>query len=147
MSNESTTAVQARRSGYRTLLGYRTRAWREAYGEVELVIGPQHMNSIGIVHGGVYASLLDVALGSAVSFCAVPGNARYSTTVSLTTTFLKSAASGVLVAVGHVDGVEGRLATASGQVTDNNGTLLAVAQATFLYFPGSERPEGVPKRG
>jgi uncharacterized protein (TIGR00369 family) len=146
MSNESATTVQARKSGYRTLLGYRTRAWREAYGEVELMIGPQHMNSIGLVHGGVYASLLDVALGSAVSFCAVPGRARYSTTVSLTTTFLKGTASGLLVAVGRIDGVEGRLATASGEVTDGNGTLLAVAQGSFLYFPGSERPEGVEKK-
>jgi len=146
MSNERATDPKARRSGYRTLLGYRTTAWREAYGEIELVIGPQHLNSIGLVHGGVYASLLDVALGSAVSFCAVPGHARYSTTVSLTTTFLKGASSGVLRAVGRVEAVEGRLATASGQVTDDNGTLLAVGQATFLYFPGSEHPDGVPKK-
>ena len=31
---------------------------------LELDIGPQHMNSIGLVHGGVYATLLDVAMGS-----------------------------------------------------------------------------------
>jgi uncharacterized protein (TIGR00369 family) len=146
MSNESASAVSARRSGYRSLLGYRTRAWAQGYGEVELQVGPQHMNSIGIVHGGVYASLLDVALGSAVSYCAVPGCARYSTTVSLTTTFLKGATSGLLTAMGRVESTEGRVATASGQVVDEAGTLLAVAQATFLYFPGSEHPDGVPKR-
>jgi uncharacterized protein (TIGR00369 family) len=145
MSNETPIAVQARRSGYRSLVGYRTTAWSEAFGQLELIVGPQHMNSIGIVHGGVYASLLDVALGSAVSFCAVPGNARYSTTVSLTVTFLKSSQAGKLIAVGRVNGVEGRLATGTGEVTDEAGTLLAVAQGSFLYFPGSERPEGVPK--
>ena len=27
-----------------------------------------------------------------------------------------------------------------------DGKLVAVGQGSFLYFPGSERPEGVPKR-
>jgi uncharacterized protein (TIGR00369 family) len=138
--------TQRRRSGYRQLIGYRTKAWREGYGEVELVVGPQHLNSIGVVHGGVYAALLDVALGHAVAFCMVPGNFRFSTTVSLTTSFLKGARSGVLTAAGRVEGVTGRLVTATGEVRDDAGGLCAVAQASFLYFPGSERPEGVPRR-
>jgi uncharacterized protein (TIGR00369 family) len=144
MQDQSDT--QRKRSGYRTHLGYRTKAWREGYGEVELPLGPQHLNSIGVVHGGVYASLLDVALGHAVSYCTVPGNARYSTTVSLTTTFLQSASAGTLTAVGRVNGIEGRLVTASGEVRDAGGVLLAAGQGSFLYFSGSERPEGVPKR-
>lgn len=144
MQDQSDT--QRRRSGYRTLIGYRTSAWREGYGEVQLTVGPQHLNTIGIVHGGVYMSLLDVALGHAVAFCTVPGHFRFSTTVSLTTSFLKGAKSGVLTAIGRVDGVDGRLATGSGEVRDAAGELCAVAQASFLYFPGSERPEGVPRR-
>jgi uncharacterized protein (TIGR00369 family) len=137
---------QARRSGYRRLIGYRTKVWREACGEVEMIIGPEHLNSLGVVHGGVYASLLDASLGHAVSFCTTPGNARYSTTVSLTTTFVASASVGTLIAVGRLDGINGRLVTASGEVRDQDGALLAVGQGSFLYFPGSERPEGVPKR-
>ncbi len=146
MTEEGASAGERRRSGFRTLLGYTTRVWAENYGEVELVIGPQHMNSIGIVHGGVYATLLDAAFGHAVSYCAVPGNARYSTTVSLTTTFLKGAKEGVLRACAKVDGVDGRLATCSGEIRDETGALLAVAQGSFLYFPGSENPEGQPRR-
>jgi uncharacterized protein (TIGR00369 family) len=135
MKDESDT--QRKRSGFRDHIGY---------GEVELIIGPKHMNSVGIVHGGVYMSMLDVALGHAVSYCTVPGNFRFSTTVSLTTSFLKGAKSGVLTAVGRIDGIQGRLATGTGEVRDEAGDLCAVAQASFLYFPGSERPEGVPKR-
>ena len=137
---------QRKRSGYRQLIGYRTKAWREGYGEVELIVGPQHLNSVGIVHGGVYASMLDVAMGHAVSYCTVPGNFRFSTTVSLAMNFIKAARGSVLTAVGRVDGVEGRVATGSAEVRDETGQLCAVAQASFLYFPGSERPEGVPKR-
>jgi uncharacterized protein (TIGR00369 family) len=143
MQDQSDT--QRRRSGYRQLIGYRTKVWREGHGEVELAIGPQHLNSIGIVHGGIYAALLDVALGHAAAFCTVPGNFRFSTTVSLTTNFLKGAKGGVLTAIGRIDGVEGRIATGSGEVRDEDGELCAVAQASFLYFPGSERPEGVPR--
>jgi uncharacterized protein (TIGR00369 family) len=137
---------QRKRSGFRDLIGYRTKAWREGYGEVELVIRPEHLNSVDIVHGGVYMSMLDVALGHAVAFCTVPGNFRFSTTVSLTTSFLKGARSGVLTAVGRIDGIQGRLATGTGEVRDEAGELCAVGQASFLYFPGSERPEGVPRR-
>lgn len=137
---------QRKRSGFRDHIGYRTKAWREGYGEVELVIRPEHLNSVDIVHGGVYMSMLDVALGHAVSYCTVPGNFRFSTTVSLTTSFLKGAKSGVLTAIGRIDGVQGRLATGTGEVRDEAGDLCAVGQASFLYFPGSERPEGVPKR-
>lgn len=144
MTDES--ATQPRRSGYRTLIGYRTKVWRENYGEIELRLGPQHMNSIGIAHGGVYVSLLDVALGSAVGYCPTPGHARYSTTISLTTTFLKSASAGIITAVGRVEGLHGRLATGTGEVRNEAGELLAVAQGSFLYFPGSERLEGVPVR-
>ena len=144
MQDQSDT--QRRRSGYRQLIGYRTKAWREGYGEVELVIGPQHLNTIGVVHGGVYVSLLDVALGHAVAYCTVPGNFRFSTTVSLTTSFLKGARAGVLTAVGRINGLEGRVVTGTGEVTDEAGNLCAVAQGSFLYFPGSELPEGVPRR-
>ena len=37
MQDQSDT--QRRRSGYRDLIGYRTNAWREGHGEVELMIG------------------------------------------------------------------------------------------------------------
>ncbi len=146
MTDQSDVAGRRKRSGFRTLVGYTTKAWREGFGEVELVIGPQHLNSIGVVHGGIYAALLDVAMGHAVSYCAVPGNARYSTTVALTTSFLKGIDQGVLSAVGQVDGIEGRIATCTGEVRNAEGALLATGQGSFLYFPGSERPDGVPRR-
>ena len=144
---EDKSDIQRKRSGYRQLIGYRTTAWREGYGELQLIIGPQHLNSVGSVHGGVYMSMLDVALGHAVAYCTVPGNFRFSSTVSLTTSFLKGARSGVLTATGRIDGLQGRLATGTGEVRDEAGDLCAAAQGSFLYLPGSERSEGVlPRR-
>jgi uncharacterized protein (TIGR00369 family) len=103
------------------------------------------MNALGIVHGGVYCALLDVAIGHAVAFCTVPGHTRLSTTLALSTTFLRSATGGMLTATGRLHGVDGRVATGTGEVRDGNGTVCATAQASFLYFPGSEQPQGVPR--
>ncbi len=38
MQDQSDT--QRKRSGFRMLIGYRTKVWREGYGEVELPLGP-----------------------------------------------------------------------------------------------------------
>ena len=134
-----------RRSGFRTLVGYTTRAWREGYGEVELLLAERHMNVMGRAHGGVYATILDAALGQATAWCAVPGNARFCVTLSLTVSYLDGAEAGTtLIAIGRVTAIEGRIATCSAEVRDETGRLCATGQASFMYRPGSERPEGVP---
>ena len=131
---------------FRALLGYKTRTWRKDFGEVDLEIGPHLMNSLGIVHGGVYVTLLDAAFGHAVAWCEVPGNVRSAVTVSLNTTFLAVAKTGPLIASGRVEHREGRLVTVTGEVVDGEGTLCVVGQGSFMYLPGSENPEGVPRK-
>ena len=130
--------------GFRRLLGYDTKIWADRYGEVTLAIDGRHDNSHGIVHGGVYASLLDAAFGHAVSYCGVPGRTRLAVTTSLQTTYLAPARAGILTAIGRVLHVEGRIATCTGEVRLDDGTLCATGRASFMYKPGSELPEGVP---
>jgi uncharacterized protein (TIGR00369 family) len=131
---------------FRRLLGYTTRVWQEGYGEVELLVRADHMNSMGIVHGGIYMSMLDGAFGHAVAWCAQPGNVRSAVTVSMTTTFLSAAGPGVLIARGRVESQAGRMVTVTGDVIDAAGTRCAVGQATFMYLPGNDGRDGVPKR-
>jgi uncharacterized protein (TIGR00369 family) len=132
-------------AGFRNLVGYRTKGWREGYGEIHLDIKPTHLNMLGFVHGGVYATILDAALGHAVAWCGVPGNRRAAVTVSLTTTYLSGAKSGTLMAIGRLIHIEGRVATCTGEIRDSNGTLFVRGQASFMYLPGNEKPEGVPR--
>lgn len=132
---------------FRALVGYRTQAWREGYGEIALDIRDDHMNSLGIVHGGVYAALLDAAFGQAACWCAVEGNVRSAVTVSLNTVFLATIRTGRLVGYGRVEHVEGRMATLTGEIVADDGTLCATGQAAFLYMPGSEHRDGVPRKG
>ena len=129
--------------GFRRTIGYKTTVWAERYSEVILEIDGRHDNSHGIVHGGVYATLLDAAFGGAVAFCGVPGRTRLAVTITLQTKYLSSARRGVLTAKGRVIGVEGKVATCAGEVWLDDGTLCATGQGSFMYLHGSEQPDGV----
>lgn len=130
--------------GFRRMMGYETKSFAERFGEVTLKIDARHDNSHGIVHGGVYAALLDAAFGHAVAYCGTPGRTRLAVTIDLHTTYLAPARAGVLTATARVLDVNGRVATCAGEVRLDDGTLCATGQANFLYKPGSEAPEGVP---
>jgi uncharacterized protein (TIGR00369 family) len=134
--------------GFRRTIGYETKVWAERYAEITLAIDGRHDNSHGMVHGGIYAAMLDAAFGHAVAFCGTPGRTRLSVTITLQVTYLAPAKSGVLTAKGRVLGVEGRVATCRGEVWLDDGThagtLCATGVASFMYKPGSEAPDGVP---
>ncbi len=130
---------------FRRLVGYETAIWREGYCEIRLAIGPQHMNRLGKVHGGIYATILDAAMGHASTWCPVPGHTRKAVTVSLTTSFLAGVDRGVLTATGHLQSVAGRLVTVIGEVRSDSGVLCALGQASFMYLAGSESLDGVRK--
>lgn len=132
-------------SGFRELVGYRVLEWRDGFAEIALDLGSQHKNRMGIIHGGVYMTILDAAMGHASTWCSVEGNTRKCVTISLTTKFLSSGQEGVLRARAFLMGNANRIATCRGEIRDNSGTLLVSAQASFRYFPGSERVEGVPR--
>jgi uncharacterized protein (TIGR00369 family) len=131
---------------FRKLLGYTTVVFREGEGAVEIALGPQHMNSLGIVHGGLYMTLLDAAMGHAVAWCRVPENVRSAVTVSLTATFLAVAQGDRLLARAKTVATTGRIVTLTGEVVDAEGTVCVTGQGSYMYLPGSERPDGVPRR-
>ena len=58
-------------SGFRDLVGYRTTEWREGFAVFEVDIGAQHHNSSGFLHGGVYVTILDAAMGHASTWCSI----------------------------------------------------------------------------
>lgn len=133
-------------AGYGRLLGYRLTTWRQDYAEVELELGPQHLNGHGIPHGGLIASLLDTACGYCGVYCAIPGNVRHSVTLSLTTQFVGQArGGGRLLAIGRKTGGGRSIYFATGEVLDADGKLIAQAAATFRYRRGSEDPAGQPR--
>lgn len=132
-------------SGFRALLGYHVVDWQEGRAEIALDLDQSHMNGMGIVHGGLYATLLDAACGHAATWCSVAGHTRACVTVSLTTHFLSPATAGRIVARGTLERVHARIAVCRADIVDQAGTVLAIGQGSFRYAAGSERLEGLPR--
>ncbi len=101
---------------------------------VSLVPGEHHLNTLGTVHGGVIAALLDTATGCAVHTC-LPAGVAY-TSLDLNVRFLRpvTLATGLVRAEGSVLTRGNRTATAQARLIDGQGRLLAHATSTCLLF-------------
>lgn len=93
-----------------------------------------HYNPIGVVHGGLAATLLDSAMGCAVH-STLPAGAGYST-LEIKVNFVRpiTADTGRVRAEAKLIHLGGRTATAEGRVIDEAGKLYAHATTTCLIL-------------
>ena len=93
-----------------------------------------HYNPIGVVHGGLAATLLDSAMGCAVH-STLPAGAGY-TTLEIKVNFVRpiTADTGRVRAEAKLIHLGGRTATAEGRVIDEAGKLYAHATTTCLIL-------------
>jgi len=105
-------------------------------GAISVELDPQvrHYNPMGVVHGGVLATMLDTAAGCSVHSTLAVGEVY--TTLDLTVKFLRqvTAESGRLRAVGKVIQRGRRTALAEAQVLDGQGRLVAHAMSSCMIF-------------
>ena len=96
--------------------------------------GPSHLNPMGGIHGGWYATLLDSALGCAVHTMMPVG--RGYTTAELGVNLVKAIGKNVsrVRAEGKVIHCGRQLATAEARLFGPDGTLYAHATTTCLVF-------------
>jgi uncharacterized protein (TIGR00369 family) len=96
--------------------------------------GPDHLNPMGTIHGGWYATLLDSALGCAVHTMMPAG--RGYTTAELGVNLVKGIGRNVqrVRAEGKVLHCGRQLATAEARLYGPDGTLYAHATTTCLVF-------------
>ncbi|MDI3381479.1 PaaI family thioesterase [Xenophilus aerolatus] len=94
----------------------------------------RHLNPLGTVHGGWFATLLDSALGCAVHTMMPPG--RGYTTAELGVNLVKAITPKVprVRAEGRVIHCGRQLATAEARLVGPDGTLYAHATTTCLVF-------------
>jgi len=99
-----------------------------------LDVGEHLYNPIGSVHGGVFCTLLDSAMGCAVHSSLDRGQAY--TTLELKVNIVKALTLNTpsVAATGQVISGGRRVVTASGQITGPDGTLYAHAATTCLVF-------------
>ncbi|PCI85280.1 MAG: aromatic compounds catabolism protein [Hyphomicrobiales bacterium] len=130
--------------GFSKLVGIDIVEWSLEYAKARIELTERHLNPVGILHGGVIASGLDMICGLAGNYCTVKGNIRTMLTVSLTTNFVGRATSKVIWLEAHQISGGRSLYTSNGTIKNDNGDLIATATGTFKWGKGSHLPEGVP---
>lgn len=97
---------------------------------IRLPLKPMHFNSVGVVHGGIISTLVDVAMSNLVE--ADDRGMQRAVTIDLHTTFLQGATGEELVAEASTVKHGRTLMYANCQVY--NQTREVVARATGTFF-------------
>ncbi|HMK35051.1 MAG TPA: PaaI family thioesterase [Desulfomonilaceae bacterium] len=109
---------------------------------IEIDLGDRHLQPFGVVHGGVFSSIIDAAAFWCV-YPEVPENSGL-TTVDLKLNYLAPASSGKLVARGHRIKLGKTLGLGEAEVTDETGRILAHGTSTLIVLPDFPFVHGEP---
>jgi uncharacterized protein (TIGR00369 family) len=94
-----------------------------------------HLNPMGVVHGGYAATLLDSCMTCAIQSMLKPGFAATTLDISVHFTRAATPQSGELRAEGKTVHVGRQFGTAEGRLTDPKGRIIAHATTSCLIFP------------
>ena len=113
------------------------------YSMLEIDLAEKHLQPYGVVHGGVFASIIDAAAFWSVYFGIDDPDAGI-TTVDLKLNYLAPAASGKLIASGRQIKVGRTLGYAEARVEDLQGGVLAHGTSTVIILPGKAIKDDPP---
>ncbi|MDP2645402.1 MAG: PaaI family thioesterase [Desulfobacterales bacterium] len=102
---------------------------------LELDISRKHLQPFGVIHGGVFASIIDATAFWAVFFAIQDQNAGL-TSVDLKLNYLAPIETGRIIAEGRQIKVGKAIAYAEARVSDEAGKLLAHGTSTLMILPG-----------
>lgn len=105
-------------------------------GRVVFTVEPAeyHYNPIGVVHGGLAATLLDSAMGCAVQSLLTAGTGYTTLEIKVNLVRALTVETGEVRAEGKVLHMGGRIATAEGKIVDRSGKLYAHATTTCIIL-------------
>lgn len=97
---------------------------------LQLVLEPKHMSRAERAHGGVLFTMLDSVLGRAILTELPQG--KGCATVEIKVNYFRPVQSGVITARGWKRELTKSLGYAEGEITNEEGKLLAKASGTFF---------------
>ncbi|MBW2515472.1 MAG: PaaI family thioesterase [Deltaproteobacteria bacterium] len=105
------------------------------YASLEIELAQKHLQPFGVVHGGVFASIIDAAAFWSVYYGIEDPDVGI-TTVDLKLNYLAPAVTGKLIASGRQIKVGRTLGYAEAKVADQKGKVLAHGTSTLIILPG-----------
>jgi len=100
---------------------------------VEMPLEDHHLNPQRIAHGGIIAAIADTAIGLALRSVLPTGHTHR--TAQLNVHFLSKGEGSRLIGTGRAHHRGRRMGYGESEVTDESGTTLARASATFIVLP------------
>ncbi len=97
---------------------------------LETTFSAPHLNAAGTVHGGVIASLIDIAITGAAKASVNNGVGTFGVTLSLTINFIQLVRPGHARCESAVTGGGNRTKFVDAKLFDSDGNLLATATST-----------------
>ena len=106
------------------------------HAKVKMPITAQHLNGLGVVHGGAIFTLADLGFAAACN-----SHGFDAVAVNVSVSYLKAAKSGTLYADAQEVSPQGKLGTCTVRVTDDAGELVALFQAlSYRKGPPAAKP-------
>jgi len=130
------------RSPYFQLLSMKLIHFEIGRSLMEIDLGTKHLQPFGMVHGGVFSSIIDAA-----TFWSVYPEAPEDmgmTSVDLKLNYLAPANSGKLIARGHRIKFGRTLGLGAAEITDESGKILAHGTSTLMVLPDVRLVNGEP---
>ena len=123
------------KSPYFKLISMRVCEIGVGFSRFDIDLGQRHLQPFGLVHGGVFASIIDSAASWAL-FYSIEDHDAGMTSVDLKLNYLAPAVSGKMIAKGRQIKIGNTLGYAEAEVTDENGKILAHGTSTVMILPG-----------
>ena len=131
-------------SPYFSLISMEIKELEPGHTRLEVILEEKHHHPFGMVHGGVFASLVDAAAYFALYTEVDEG--KWLTTVEMKLNILAPAQAGKLVAEGRTIKLGRTLGLGEARVEDEEGKLLAYGVGTFMILPGQGLPQSLPPK-
>jgi acyl-CoA thioesterase len=116
------------------LLGVRRTLMAGGRSRFEVTLGSQHLNPHGVVHGGVVYTLVDYAMGGALTSRLTDG--ERCATIEIKINYVAPVSGGRLAAEARVIERTRRIGVLEARVEGDGGALIALATGTFYIQSG-----------
>lgn len=122
---------------FNTLLGIRLTKLHKDGLTIECAVREELLNAVGVIHGGVAATMADAAVGIAINRHF--GGLRRITTVELKINYFRPVSEGKVYARAYLIRIGSTLCVGRADLTNGDGDLIGTALVTYMLLDASKK--------